>query len=129
MAYKEVSRVEISEVIRRWRAGHSQRHIASGTGLSRDTVAKYIAAAEVLGVSLAGPEPSEEQLTRLASIGQPGPRQARRPLRTCWHPGATRSTSGSPATGCSLSASRSCLAERGCRVSYASLQRFVARRN
>ena len=39
MVYKEVHRVEISEVIRRWRAGHSQRHIASGTGLSRDTVA------------------------------------------------------------------------------------------
>ena len=36
MAYKEVLRVEISEVIRRWRAGHSQRRIASGTGLSRD---------------------------------------------------------------------------------------------
>ena len=36
MAYKEVLRVEISEVIRRWQAGNSQRRIASGTGLSRD---------------------------------------------------------------------------------------------
>ena len=71
--------MEISEVIRRWRAGHSQRHIDSGTGLSRDTVAKYIAAAEGSGVSIAGPEPSEEQLSRLAAIGQPGPRKVETP--------------------------------------------------
>ena len=101
MAYKEVSRVEISEVIRRWRAGHSQRHIASGTGLSRDTVAKYIAAAEGLGVSREGSEPSEEQLSRLAAIGQPGPRQAETPTEDLLAPWADRSASGSPATGCS----------------------------
>ena len=39
MAYKEVLRVEIQEVIRRWQAGGSQRQIAEGTGLSRATVA------------------------------------------------------------------------------------------
>ena len=60
MACMEVSRVEISGVIRRWRAGHSQRRIASGTGLSRDIVARYITAVEALGVSRQGPEPSEE---------------------------------------------------------------------
>ena len=41
MAYKEVLRVEIQEVIRRWQAGGSQRQIAEGTGLSRATVRKY----------------------------------------------------------------------------------------
>ena len=35
MGYKEVLRVDISEVIRRWQAGNSRHHIASGTGLSR----------------------------------------------------------------------------------------------
>ncbi len=45
MAYKEVFRVEILEVIRRWQAGESQRHIASGTGLSKNTVGKYISSA------------------------------------------------------------------------------------
>ena len=73
MAYKEVLRVEIWEVIRRWRKGHSQRRIASGRGLSRDTVVRYITAAEALGVSRLGPEPSEEHLSRLAVVGQPGP--------------------------------------------------------
>ena len=32
MAYREVSRVEIAEVVRRWQSGESQRQIASGTG-------------------------------------------------------------------------------------------------
>ena len=38
MAYREVSRMEIQEIIRRWQAGDSQRKIALGTGLSRDTI-------------------------------------------------------------------------------------------
>ena len=41
MAYREVPRMEIGEVIRRWQAGQSRRQIAASTGLSRDTVAKY----------------------------------------------------------------------------------------
>ena len=45
MAYKEVLRVQISEVVRCWQAGSSQGNIASGTELSRDTVRKYLAAA------------------------------------------------------------------------------------
>ena len=35
MAYREVSRVEIAEVVRRWQSGTSQRQIATGTGLSQ----------------------------------------------------------------------------------------------
>ena len=55
MAYKEVHRVEISEVIRRWQAGNSQRSIATGTGLSRETVRRYLAAAQEAGVAQEGP--------------------------------------------------------------------------
>ena len=58
MAYKEVLRVDIAEVIRRWQAGGSRRQIASGAGLSKDTVGKYIAAAEALGISLMVPLPA-----------------------------------------------------------------------
>ena len=76
MAYKEVLRVDISEVIRRWQAGISQRQIASGTGLSRETVGKYIAAAEEMGVFRDGLAPTEEQLSRLAATSRPGPQQA-----------------------------------------------------
>ena len=75
MGYKEVLRVDIYEVIRRWQAGNSRRHIASGTGLSKDTVGRYISAAEALEMSREGPAPTEEQLSRLAAIGRSGPRQ------------------------------------------------------
>ena len=44
MAYREVSRVEIAEGVRRWQLGMSQRQIATGTGLSRATVRRYIEA-------------------------------------------------------------------------------------
>ena len=43
MAYREVSRVEIAEVVRRWQSGAtaSGRYL-TGTGLSRATVRRYI---------------------------------------------------------------------------------------
>ena len=41
MAYREVPRMEIQEIIRCWQAGVGPREIASGTGLSRNTVRKY----------------------------------------------------------------------------------------
>ena len=59
MAYKEVLRVEIQEVIRRWQAGGSQRQIGVGTGLSRVTVRKYLAAAMAAGLEQNGPPPDE----------------------------------------------------------------------
>jgi hypothetical protein len=37
MVYKEVSRVEIEEIIRQWQAGRGVREIARSTGISRNT--------------------------------------------------------------------------------------------
>ena len=68
--------MEIPEIIRGWQAGDSQRKIALGTGLSRDTIAKYVAAAQEEGIVRDGLVATAEQLSRLATIGQPGPRQA-----------------------------------------------------
>lgn len=45
MAYREVSRKEIAEVICYWRAESGPQQISSDTGLSRNTVRKYLAAA------------------------------------------------------------------------------------
>ena len=55
MAYREVLAVEIEEIIRRWQAGLSERRIASGTGKSRPTVRRYVAAARALGLRPRGP--------------------------------------------------------------------------
>ena len=72
MAYREVHRVESRDIIRRWQAGFSQRRIASGTGLSRVTVRRYIEAAEAAGLRPGGPEPSEQQLAQLATLSRTG---------------------------------------------------------
>ena len=79
MAYREVTRVDIQEIIRRWRAGEGYRRIASSTGLSRNTVRKYLTAAKAGGITKDGAVPTDDQLSRLGIIGQPGPRQAETP--------------------------------------------------
>ena len=43
--------MEIQEIIRRWQAGEGYRQIASGTGLSRNTVRKYLTAAKAGGIT------------------------------------------------------------------------------
>ncbi len=48
MAYREVSRMDIVEIIRCCPAPACHQRIASGTGLSRNTVRKYVAAAKAL---------------------------------------------------------------------------------
>lgn len=129
MAYKEVLRVEVSELIRRWQAGDSRRHIASGTGLSKDTVGKYISAAEALGIARDGPGPDEEQLSRLAIIGRSGPRQAGAPTAEKLTPWADQIYQWITVDRLQLTRIHELLAERDCRVPYTSLHRFVSRRN
>ena len=80
--------MEIKEIIRRWQAGEGPGQIAFGTGLSRNTVRKYLGAAKAEGIAQEGPVPTEEQLSRLAGIGQSGPRQAERPSQDQLEPWA-----------------------------------------
>ena len=129
MGYKEVLRVDISEVIRRWQAGNSRRHIASGTGLSKDTVGRYISAAEALEMSREGPAHTEEQLSRLAAIGRSGPRQSAVPTEDKLAPWADQVYQWLTGDRLQVTRVQELLAERGCPGSYASLHRFVARRN
>ncbi|HSS09719.1 MAG TPA: IS21 family transposase [Acidimicrobiales bacterium] len=60
MAFREVSVVQIKELLRRWLNGEGERPIASGAGVARATARNYIAAAVELGVDRAG---GEGQLT------------------------------------------------------------------
>ncbi len=50
MTYRELTMIDVREVLRRWAAGQSQRQIARETGIDRKTVARYIAAALELGL-------------------------------------------------------------------------------
>ncbi len=60
MAFREVSVVQIKELLRRWLAGEGERSLARGAGVARMTARNYIAAAVALGVDRGG---GEEQLT------------------------------------------------------------------
>jgi transposase len=76
MAYREVGRMEYEEVVRRARAGESQRAIARALGLARNTVAAYLraASAESGGDGVAKPMPRRQPGPR---VEQPGPAVAR----------------------------------------------------
>lgn len=50
MAYRELTMIDVKEVLRRWSAGQSDREIARATGVDRKTVARYVAMAKALGV-------------------------------------------------------------------------------
>ena len=121
--------METSEVIRRWQRGISLRHIASGIGLSRDTVRKYVAAAEEEGLSQHGPAPSEEQLSRLAAIGRSGPRTAATPAEDLLAPWGDQVYQWLTVDRLQLTRILELLQDRGCEVSYTSLRRFLQRRN
>src|ERR1700716_3655470 len=69
MGYRELHRMEIEEVVRRWQVNESQRAIARATGLARETVKKYVAAAVGLGLSATGPPPTERVLVELRRLG------------------------------------------------------------
>ncbi len=49
MSFREIFMIEIQEVLRRWRAGHSLRLIAKEACLDRKTVRRYVEAARSLG--------------------------------------------------------------------------------
>ena len=129
MAYKEVHRVEIEEVIRRWQSGNSQRSIATGTGLSRETVRRYLAAARKAGVVQEGPAPTENQLSVLASVSRSGPREPEVPTEEKLAPWADQIYQWITVDRLQLTRVRELLAERDCQVPYTSLHRFVSRRH
>ena len=129
MAYREVSRMEIQEVIRRWQAGASPGRIATGTGLSRNTARKYVAAAKAEGIAQDGPAATEEQLSRLAMVSQSGPRQSTTPRQDQLEPWADQIYQWIANDRLQMTRIHELLTIRGCAVSYPSLRRFVLKRN
>ena len=120
--------MEIAEVVRRWQSGISQRRISTGTGLSRATVRRYIEAVVEAGLARDGPAPSEEQLARLAGLSLAGPRKVEIPTEEVLAPWADQVYEWLTADRLQVTRIHELLADRGCRVSYTSLRRFIQRR-
>lgn len=127
MAFKEVSRVEVIEIIRRWQANTSLRGLARATGLSRKTVKKYLQAAEKRGVTRNGPPPSEAQLLALAPLNVAGPRQGVRPSEELLGPWALRIRDWILVERLRLTRIQELLGQQQCAVPYTTLYRYVIR--
>lgn len=49
MSYRELTMIDVREVLRRWTAGQTDREIARATGTDRKTVARYVTMAKAFG--------------------------------------------------------------------------------
>jgi transposase len=65
MGYKEITVMDIYEIIRRWHDQQQITHIAQALGYDRKTVRQYIKLAQQLGLSQQQPLPDKDQLIQL----------------------------------------------------------------
>ena len=73
MAYREVRRMDIDQVIRRWLAGGKLRAIARSTGSDRNTVRRIVRLGEEAGIGRETPWPDEGKLQAIRQrTGRPG---------------------------------------------------------
>jgi transposase len=128
MAYKEVSRVEVTEIIRRWQAGATVRGLARASGLSRNTIKKYILAAEGQGLTRDGPPPTEDQVAAMVQINIAGRRPAAMPTESLLGPWADQIHRWLKDDRLRLTRIQELLLKHRCEVAYTSLRRFIARR-
>jgi hypothetical protein len=128
MAYKEVSRVEITEIIRQWQAGRGIREITRSTGLARNTIRKYLLTAQSCGLVRDGPSPNESQLINLVQLNRAGPRQVAVPTNEVLEPWSDQIERWIKHDKLKLTRIQELLAGKQCLVPYMSLRRFVLRK-
>lgn len=128
MGYKEVSRLEVNEVIRQWQSGRGIHEMARSTGLSRNTVRKYILNAQSCGLERDGPPPTDIQLVTLLQLNRSGPRQAVIPTDKLLEPWEKQIKQWIKKDRLRLTRIQDLLAQNQCLVAYTSLRRYVGRR-
>lgn len=128
MAYKEVSRVEVTEIIRQWQAKRGIRQISRSTGLARNTIRKHLLAAQSCGLERDGPPPTESQLVTLVNLNKAGPHRVTVPTDELLGSWAGRIEHWLKEDKLKLTRVQELLAGKGCLVPYMSLRRFVTRK-
>lgn len=128
MAYEEVSRVEVTEIIRRWQSGVTIRGLARVSGLSRNTIKKYILAAQNIGLTNNGPPPAESQVVDLVQLNVAGRHPATIPTEGVLGPWADQIHRWLKDERLELTRIQELLEKHNCTVAYTSLRRFIARR-
>jgi transposase len=129
MGYRELSRMQIVEVVRRWQMGESQRAIARASGVARETVKKYLGAAEELGLAANGPPPTEDQVVRLIQVGRvvSAPRTWASPQADRLEPYREQISTWLQEEHLQLTRVQELIGQRGLHVPYTTLERFVRR--
>jgi transposase len=129
MGYRELSRMEIVEVVRRWQMGESQRAIGRGSGVARETVKKYLHAAEELGLAAHGPPPSEDEVVRLVQVGRAvsAPRTWASPQADRLDAYRQQITTWLQDEHLQLTRVQELLGQHGLHIPYTTLERFVWR--
>ena len=128
MAYKEVSRVEVTEVIRQWQTGRGVREITRSTGISRNTIRKYLLTAQSCGLTRDGPQPTEAQLISLIRLNKAGPRKVVTPTDKVLESWADQVERWLKQDKLKLTRIQELLAQRRCIVAYTCLRRYVTKR-
>jgi transposase len=126
MAYREVTMLEVKEVLRLWLGGAAHKRIAAQLGLNVKTIRRYVAAARASGVVReSGPEALDDGLiAAVVSQVQPHPG---RPRGDGWGDCAAQRAviERFLRQGVRLSKLRKLLRRQGVEVSYATLRRFA----
>jgi transposase len=126
MAYREVTMLEVKEVLRLWLGGAAHKRIAAQLGLNVKTVRRYVAAARASGVvGEAGPEALDDGLIA-AVVSRVQPHRGR-PRGDGWGDCAAQRAviERFLRQGVRLSKLRKLLRRQGVDVSYATLRRFA----
>src|SRR5713101_4591523 len=126
MAHREVTMLEVKEVLRLWLAGVPKKRIAAGLGLDVKTVRRYLRAAKGAGLEAGQGERALDDALLLAVMEQVRP-VAGRPHGESWarceeH---RRFLEGHLSHGVRLSKIRKLLLRRGAEISYPTLRRFA----
>lgn len=126
MAYREVTLLEVKEVLRLWLRGRAKKAIVRSAGVTRNTVRAYIAVAVGCGVS---PEQGEAALTdaKLAEIVAELKTRPRRPRGASWTTCEKERefVDKKLSQGLKLSKVHRLLERRGVRAPYPTLHRFA----
>jgi transposase len=124
MGYREVTMLEIKEVLRLWCGGAAKRRIAAQLGLDIKTVRRYLRAAQACGVRSGAEVPNEEQTAAVMAALQPDwGRRRGEAWAVC--AGQREFIASHLEHGVRLSKIRRLLRRRGVELSYAALRRFA----
>jgi transposase len=126
MAYREVTMLEVKEVLRLWLGGAAHKRIAAQLGLNVKTVRRYVAAAQASGVVReSGLEALDDGLIAAVVSRVPPPRG--RPRGEGWTDCAAQRAviERFLRQGVRLSKLRKLLRRQGVDISYATLRRFA----